>query len=30
LLWAGVIPKNKKGKWITKMENYWFRQVKAH
>ncbi|MDJ2124124.1 hypothetical protein M0T15_13670, partial [Salmonella enterica] len=22
--------KNKKGKWITKMENYWFRQVKAH
>ncbi|ECI0412021.1 hypothetical protein AH332_01195 [Salmonella enterica subsp. salamae] len=30
LLWAGVIPKNKQGKWVMKMENYWFKQVKAH
>ncbi|EDW5732559.1 hypothetical protein CJG85_001205 [Salmonella enterica] len=30
LLWAGVIPKDKQGKWITKMDNYWFKQVKAH
>ncbi|MDU8500280.1 hypothetical protein RYB01_13940 [Pseudomonas syringae] len=27
VLWAGVIPKNSKGSWETKMDNYWFKRV---
>ncbi|MBD1559441.1 hypothetical protein HC752_21085 [Vibrio sp. S9_S30] len=24
LLWAGVLPKDDNGKWIPKMDSYWF------
>ncbi|ELP96920.1 hypothetical protein [Pseudomonas syringae] len=27
VLWAGVIPKDSKGNWETKMDNYWFKRV---
>ncbi|KPB55617.1 Uncharacterized protein AC511_4328 [Pseudomonas coronafaciens pv. oryzae] len=27
VLWAGVIPKDSKGNWEAKMDNYWFKRV---